>query len=86
MRQMKNHKSKADLLKEKNYRYHFDREIYYNKNDKKIFSCEWIEDHTVDELAKELNITNNNSWIFRFNGGSPSEEVKKILIKEIDNV
>ena len=41
---------KQRLLDEAGYVYDFDRSVYFNRNVKKLFSVEYIEDHSEEEL------------------------------------
>jgi hypothetical protein len=43
-----------DILRTRGYRYNFDRMAYYNRDAKKVFSFEWIHDHTEEELLAAL--------------------------------
>lgn len=72
---------KRDLLNQAGYRYSFDRDIYFNRQTKKAFSVEFIEDHDEHELRRR--ITGNapkNGWQFFFNS-DPAESVKRELEK-----
>jgi len=70
---------KKDMLREADYRYNFDRDIYFNRGTKKAFSLEFVDDRDEKELA-ELIAANStgNGWTFYFNSG-PSESVKREL-------
>lgn len=63
------------LLKKEGFKYNSDREIYYNKKNKKIFSVEALEDHGKAWLRKCLD-DSNRDWEFYFNT-KPSPAVKK---------
>jgi hypothetical protein len=70
---------KKDILKEADYRYNFDRDIYFNRKAKKAFSLEFVDDHPEEELLRRLREnTNGNGWTFYFNS-PPSDGVKRVL-------
>lgn len=78
---MANRGRKIALLKDAGFRYHFDREIYYNPSLKKIFSLEAIEDH--DEAWLEQGIEEPGAtWKLYFNE-EPSVAVRELIIREI---
>jgi hypothetical protein len=70
---------KKDILLGADYRYNFDRNIYFNRTAKKAFSLEFVDDK--DEMVIRQSIqepTNGSGWKFYFNA-DPSEGVKRIL-------
>ena len=70
---------KKNVLLEANYRYNFDRDIYFNRDAKKAFSLEFVDDKPVEELLRHMGeSTNGNRWTFYFNS-PPSEGVKREL-------
>ena len=70
---------KVDLLKNAEYRYNFDRDIYFNRKVKKAFSLEFVDDTPEEDLARFIATSSNgNGWTFYFNSG-PSESVKREL-------
>jgi hypothetical protein len=70
---------KNDILKEAKYWYNFDRDIFYNRQTRKAFSIEFVEDKPEEELRKRIEEdTNGNGWTFYFNT-PPSEGVKREL-------
>lgn len=70
---------KVDLLKNAEYRYNFDRDIYFNRGTKKAFSLEFVDDADEKELAALIAANSNvNGWTFYFNSG-PSESVRREL-------
>jgi hypothetical protein len=72
-------KTKQDLLDEAGYAYDFHHMIYFNRDAKKAFSAEFVQDHDGAEL--ELRIredTNGNGWHFYVNSPQ-SERVKSEL-------
>ncbi len=72
---------KIDLLKREGFRYHFDREVYYNQRLKKIFSLEWIEDHDEGWLKRGIEEP-GAKWKFYFNQ-EPSVTVGELIIREL---
>jgi hypothetical protein len=70
---------KPEILLEANYRYNFDRDLYVNPAAKKVFSVEFVSDHSEEELARLIRESNKgNGWTFYFNS-IPSESVKREL-------
>lgn len=78
---MANRGHKIDLLKERRFRYHFDREIYYNRQLRKIFSLEIIEDQDEMWLKRRID-ERHGSWKFYFNE-VPTTAIKDLIIREI---
>ena len=75
---------KKQILKKANYKYDFNRDIYYNQHDKKAFSIEAIEDHEPDWLNEKIVEKNvGDEWSFYFNT-NPSAKIKKELIKDLE--
>ena len=70
---------KKDILKQAEYWYDFDRDIFYNRKAKKAFSLEFVDDHREEEILRRIEeSTNGNGWTFYFNS-QPSEGVKHEL-------
>jgi hypothetical protein len=70
---------KRDILKDAQYRYNFDRDIYFNRTARKAFSLEFVDDRTEEELAKRIEEnTDSSTWTFYFKS-NPSEGVKQEL-------
>ncbi len=70
---------KKEILWEANYRYNFDRDIYFNRKDRKAFSLEFVDDKPEDEIRRRIReSTNESGWTFYFNS-PPSEGVKREL-------
>jgi hypothetical protein len=67
------------VLETAGYVYGFDREIYFNRAARKIFSVEFVEDHGTAELERRIceNIK-KEEWRFYFNA-PPSDAVKREL-------
>jgi hypothetical protein len=62
--------TKEQLLKSSGYSYNFDRELYLNRNLKKAFSVEFIEDRSEEEIQKAIQEPAIGSWRFFFVGPS----------------
>ena len=76
-------KQKKELLEKANYRYHFSRDIYFNRDDKKIFSLEAIEDHDPSWLDDKIKAKpDSDKWCFFFNT-DPSDTIKQKILKEL---
>jgi hypothetical protein len=72
-------KMKRDILLKANYRYNFDRDLYYNRKAKKAFSLEFVDDRSEEELRRRIEEgTGGNGWKFYFNS-PPPEGVKREL-------
>jgi hypothetical protein len=70
--------TKQDLLENAGYRYSFDRELYFNREAKKAFSVEFIEDNAETELKRRIEQMSGADWQFFFNN-PPSDAVKREL-------
>jgi hypothetical protein len=71
--------SKTDVLDEAGYAYSFDRQMYINRKTKKAFSVEFVQDHSEDQIRKNiLERADGLEWRFYFNS-PPSEAVKHEL-------
>jgi hypothetical protein len=70
---------KRDILLKANYRYNFDRDLYYNRQAKKAFSLEFVDDRSEEELRRRIDEgTGGSGWKFYFNS-PPPEGVKREL-------
>jgi hypothetical protein len=70
---------KKDILLKANYRYNFDRDVYFNRKAKKAFSLEFVEDHPEEELITLIGEgAHGSGWEFYFNS-APSDGVKREL-------
>jgi hypothetical protein len=67
------------MLEESGYVYSLDRMVYVNRNARKVFSEEFVEDHNEDELQERISErTEGQTW--RFYTNSPvSEGVRREL-------
>lgn len=70
---------KRDILRQAHYLYNFDRDIFYNRQAKKAFSLEFVDDAAEDLLTRCIHEnTNGNGWRFYFHD-QPSEAVQHEL-------
>jgi hypothetical protein len=70
---------KKDILLAADYRYNFDRCIYFNRSARKAFSLEFVDDKPESELRQLIQEpTDGSEWKFYFNSG-PTEGAKRIL-------
>ncbi len=74
--------TKIQVLEDAGYAYSFDRSIYLNRNARKVFSLEFVEDHSEAELEARINrpAPSTGEWQFHFNS-DPSDAVKRDLLK-----
>jgi len=71
--------TKSKILEDAGYVYSFDRQAYVNRTAKKVFSIEFVEDHSDEELQNRIREDNRGrGWQFYFNS-EPSEAVKREL-------
>jgi hypothetical protein len=70
---------KKDLLRQAGYDYDFNHMLYFNRQAKKAFSVEFVDDNDEGELEKRIREDlGRNGWRFYFNS-PPSESVKREL-------
>ncbi|MCG8553797.1 MAG: hypothetical protein MJD61_00690 [Proteobacteria bacterium] len=69
---------KRKLLLRSRYNYNFDREIYVNQQEKKVFSLEFVEDKPRDEIERALLEQTSGDWRFYFNA-PPSTAIRRQL-------
>jgi hypothetical protein len=71
--------TKSKILEDAGYVYSFDRQAYVNRKAKKVFSIEFVEDHSDEQLQKRISDDAQGSgWQFYFNS-EPSQAVKREL-------
>jgi hypothetical protein len=70
--------TKQQILEGAGYRYSFDREVYFNRQAKKAFSVDFVEDKPEEELKRHIEETPAKDWQFFFNN-PPSDAVKREL-------
>lgn len=68
---------KSQILENAGYAYSFDRLSYINRDMRKVFSLEFVQDHDEDKLRACIQEpTPPGEWRFYFNT-PPSEAVKR---------
>ncbi len=68
---------KKQILDDAGYAYSFDRLSYINREARKVFSIEFVEDHSETELKARIDEPGTpGEWRFYFNS-PPSEAVKR---------
>ena len=75
--------TKQHLLDSAGYAYNFDRQVYFSRSEKKIFSVEFIADN--DEARLEQSIRENTDareWKFYFNV-PPPESVRLQVVEAL---
>ena len=70
--------TKQHILEGSGYVYNFDREIYFNRKAKKVFSVEFVEDNDEEKLEQCVRQETDGEWQFYFNS-PPAETVKREL-------
>lgn len=74
---------KKQILEDAGYAYSFDRLSYINRDARKVFSIEFVQDHSEAELKARINeSTPAGEWDFYFNL-PPSEGVKREFLRSI---
>lgn len=69
--------TKQHILDAAGYIYNFDRQVYFNRAAKKVFSVEFIADHNGRHLERSIREhTAGREWKFYFNE-EPPESVKR---------
>lgn len=75
--------SKKHILEAAGYAYSFNRLSYINRAARKIFSIEFVQDHSEDQIRARINEpTPVGEWKFYFNL-PPSESTKRELLRSI---
>ena len=75
---------KSEMLFAANYRYNFDRDLYVNREAKKAFSIEFVDDMPEEVVRKGIEeATNGNEWKFYFNS-PPPEGVRHQLEEDLE--
>jgi hypothetical protein len=69
--------TKQNILDAAGYAYNFDRQVYFNRSAKKIFSVEFLEDRDAAEIEQSIREdTDSREWRFYFTS-PPSDSVKR---------
>jgi len=75
--------TKKRILEDAGYAYSFDRLSYINRYARKVFSIEFVQDHSEAEIKARINQpTPPGEWRFYFNS-EPSEGVKREFLRSI---
>jgi hypothetical protein len=65
------------------YVYNFDREVYFNRSAKKIFSVDFLEEHDGAQIEQCIRESSDaREWRFYFNG-APSSSVKRQIVEAL---
>jgi hypothetical protein len=71
--------SKTDILGDAGYAYNVRRQMYINREAKKAFSVEFVEDNPEDRIRERVGAhTDGREWVFYFNR-DPSDTLKHEL-------
>ncbi len=75
--------TKQNLLDTGGYVYNIDRQVYFNRAAKKIFSIQFLEDREGPEIEQSINEqTDAREWRFYFNS-PPSESVRRQVLESL---
>jgi len=75
---------KSEILFAANYRYNFDRDLYVNRDARKAFSLEFVDDHKEEEVRMGIEeATDGTGWRFYFDI-PPSDAVKRVLEQDLE--
>jgi hypothetical protein len=75
--------SKKQILEHAGYAYSFDRLSYINRDARKVFSVEFVQDHSEAQLRARISEpTSAGEWKFYFNS-PPSDSVKREFLRSI---
>ena len=75
--------SKKQILEDAGYAYSFDRLSYISRQARKVFSIEFVQDHSEEQLrARIIETTPAGEWRFYFNL-PPSDSVKREFLRSI---
>lgn len=76
-------RQKQHVLDAASYIYNFDREVYFNRSAKKIFSVDFIEEHNATKLEQSiLEPRQGRGWKFYFIS-EPPESVKRQIVEAL---
>lgn len=78
---MINEEDKLNLLNEHNFRFHFDRDLYFNRGMKKIFSIEAIYENDLEWLRNKIEEENTDLRVYFSGDVNPTvfTELKRIF-------
>ena len=76
--------SKADIFDDGGYRYWVERMCYVNRATKKLFSIQWIDAHSEEEIVEKFAEPNDTGdWQFYLNE-APTPYVRNLVTDELD--
>ena len=73
---------KQHMLESAGYFYNFYRVVFVNREAKKVFSVQFVEDHDEEKLEQCIRQETDGKWTFYFNS-PPAESVKRQLETEL---
>ncbi len=75
---------REELVESSGYRYHFVLMHYVNRTARRVFSIEFVESHSREELQRLIiEAPTTTGWVFYFNE-QPSDGMKRKLIEEYE--
>lgn len=74
---------REDLLESTGHRYHLIRWCFVNRRNRRVFSIEFMEKHTKEELQRLIDAPATDDWVFHFNE-PPGDSVRRILIEDFE--
>ena len=74
---------REELLEGTGHRYHLIRCCYVNRSQRRVFSIEFLERHTKEELQRLIDAPATADWLFHFNE-PPGDSVRRILIEDFE--
>ena len=75
--------TKQQMLDAAEYVYNIEREVYFNRSAKKIFSVDFLQGHEGAEIEQSIEeSTDGNEWRFYFNV-PPPESVKRQVLESL---
>jgi hypothetical protein len=72
------------ILQAAGYAYNFDRLAYYNRGARKVFSVEWLREHTDEEIHQAVEAPNDSGDWLIYADPPPSKRVVNEFLAEID--
>jgi hypothetical protein len=75
--------TKQQVLDAAGYAYNIDREVYFNRLAKKVFSVDFLQDHEGAEIEHSIQeSTDGKEWRFYFNV-LPPKSVKRQVVESL---
>jgi hypothetical protein len=70
---------KEQILRDAGYFYFDARELYANRKSRKVFSLDYIEGNTTEELEKRVQeMTEGNAWVFHLENELTSSQQREL--------